>query len=188
MNYYDLNAKKFIESTISIDMSEFYAPFLEKLPENAKILDIGCGPGRDVKYFKGCGHDVVGVEPSVELANYAREYSKCPIHLSTIEDIELAQKFDGIWACASLLHLSTEDLISILVKIQSLLNSKGAFYCSFKLGKFEGERDGRFYNDQNQDSIRRLLPEGMAVCDLWITEDKRSDSDEQWVNLVGRKL
>ncbi|EQC47472.1 bifunctional 2-polyprenyl-6-hydroxyphenol methylase/3-demethylubiquinol 3-O-methyltransferase UbiG [Bacteriovorax sp. Seq25_V] len=184
INYYDENFQSFIDTTLNIDMISLYIPFCEHLRANARILDIGCGPGRDLKYFKEQGYDAQGVEPSNKLAVFAREHSNCIVHEGLLQEVEITGKFDGIWACASLLHVPRNELTSVFEKIECLMNSDAVFYCSFKYGEFEGERNGRFFNDQTLESIHEFLPKNLEIKKSWITEDKRPDRDERWLNLL----
>ena len=187
MNYYDKNHQEFINNTINKDMSELYSIFLKDFKARGTILDLGCGPGRDLKYFNNNGYKAIGLEPSNELAEYARSHAKCEVLDVTIENYEPLDKFDGIWACASLLHLETPTLKEVLKKITSLMNEKSIFYCSFKYGDFEGERNGRFFNDQTFESLKELLPSNLLIEKHWITKDKRSNRENRWLNVLLRQ-
>ncbi len=189
MNYYDSNFNKFLESTLAVDMTPLYYEFTKYLPDNASILDIGCGSGRDLKYFRTCGHRALGLEPNSKLSDYARSYSECNVVENSIEQFDTHNKFDGIWACASLLHLETDALKNSLVKIASLMHLESVFYCSFKHGEFNGERDGRFFNDQTAETFSKIIPEKLTIKKSWITKDLRPDRDDEWLNmmLVGRR-
>jgi SAM-dependent methyltransferase len=184
MTYYNHNAKRFIDNTLNIDMSDLYSRFTKNLPDSGIVLDIGCGSGRDLKYFKNNGFEVLGLEPSEELATFAREYSNCEVLETLIENFETSRVFDGIWACASLLHLENSALIDSLKKISSMMSDKSIFYCSFKLGDFKGIRNGRFFNDQTLDSFSELMPQELKVQEHWITKDLRPERNEEWLNLL----
>ncbi|MFG1501102.1 class I SAM-dependent methyltransferase [Halobacteriovorax sp. XZX-3] len=184
MNYYDKNNQEFIDSTLDLDLTSLYEPFLEEMKSGGVILDIGCGPGRDLKYFVNHGYKAEGVEPSSKLAGFAREHSGCVVHEGLLQDVSIEGKFDGIWACASLLHVPSIELKDVFSKIADLMNEDAVFYCSFKYGEFEGERSGRFFNDQTLDTIKEFLPQGLTISKDWLTEDKRPDRDERWLNLL----
>ncbi len=186
-NYYDENFQIFIDTTLNIDMTSLYSPFCVHLKKNARILDIGCGPGRDIKYFIENGYTAVGIEPSKSLANYALDYTGSSIFEGTLDSFSSDDKFDGVWACASLLHIKTSDLASSFQKIADLMNEGAIFYCSFKYGEFEGERNGRFFNDQTLETISKFIPNELTLIKDWITEDKRPDRDERWLNLIFKK-
>ncbi len=183
MNYYDDNYQDFISRTLEVDMSELYIPFCNKLASESKILDIGCGPGRDLKYFSSIGHIPIGLEPSQQLADFGRKYSDCKIIETTIQEFQSETLFDGIWACASILHLSSSELGEALHNIAGLMHGGSIFYCSFKLGSHEGIRNGRYFNDQTMDSFTELLPESLKISQSWISEDLRPQTLQKWLNL-----
>ncbi|RZF21699.1 class I SAM-dependent methyltransferase [Halobacteriovorax vibrionivorans] len=184
MNYYDKNNQEFIDSTLDLDLTSLYKPFLKEVKAGGAILDIGCGPGRDLKYFVDHGYKAEGVEPSSKLAGFAREHSGCVVHEGLLQDVSIEGKFDGIWACASLLHVPSNELKDVFSKISDLMNEDAVFYCSFKYGEFEGERKGRFFNDQTLETIKEFLPHELTISKDWVTEDKRPDRDERWLNLI----
>jgi len=112
-NYYNENAKCFYNCTIDVDMAELYAPFLELMPPGALILDAGCGSGRDSKAFaeirdpgsEARKYTVTAFDASEELVKMAREHSGVDVQCRGFEDLDEVEVYDGIWACASLLHL-----------------------------------------------------------------------------------
>ena len=184
MSYYDQNYQAFIDNTLNIDMTDLYSVFLKDMKKGSRILDLGCGPGRDLKYFKDHGFTPVGLEPSEKLASYARSYANCKVYEQGIEDFNSKDSYDGVWACASLLHLDTSSLKESFLKISTFMNKGSIFYCSFKYGEFEGERNGRFFNDQTLETLKELLPPELVISKDWITEDLRADRDESWINLI----
>ncbi|WP_372654212.1 class I SAM-dependent methyltransferase [Halobacteriovorax sp.] len=188
MDYYNTNANSFIENTLNLDLSDLYEKFTEHLKDNSKILDIGCGPGRDLKFFKNSGHNAIGVEPCRELAEFARNYSNCTVLRCSIQEFDDIDVYDAVWACASLLHLNTKELKETFLIIKNLLKSEGTFYCSFKYGEFEGERSGRFFNDQTLSSLEDLLPSDLKILESWITDDVRESSDEKWINILLKNI
>lgn len=107
--YYDRNAERFVESTINADVSELYMPFEKLLSPGAKILDLGCGSGRDSKYFAQRGYDVVAVDPSPAMCDYTRSIVDIPVIQMRAEDLDFYNVFDAVWACASLLHVPKND-------------------------------------------------------------------------------
>ena len=185
MNYYDQNSKQFIKSTFKLDLSDFYTRFEKHLKPNAKILDLGCGPGRDLKYFSK-QYTAVGLEPSSILAEYARTHSNCIVHETTIQEFKSEEKFDGVWACASLLHLRKSELPSVFKILSNLLLKNGIIYCSFKYGDFEGERNGRFFSDLNEKGLKEMINDtDLEAIDQWLTGDVRvGRENEKWLNAI----
>lgn len=184
MKYYEENHEAFIERTLHIDMEEQYKLFCNRLNPGSTILDIGCGSGRDLKYFRSVGYQPLGLEPSSKLAEHARQYSKCEIMETTIQDFESQNQFDGVWASASLLHLSPGELMQALEKISSFMHAGSVFYCSFKYGDEELMREGRYYNDLTLESFSSLKPDTLEVISSRVTEQERPDLTQKWLNLL----
>ena len=190
INYYNENAKKFIDGTVSVDFRSIQDTFLELLPENAKILDFGCGSGRDTKYFLEHGCRVVAMDGSLELCKAASEYTGITVKHMLFQELNEKERYDGIWACASILHVKSEELPEIIRKMSLATIANGIIYLSFKYGDFEGERNGRYFTDMTEESMAELLvgfPE-LRVEKQWITGDVRDGrGDERWLNMIIRK-
>lgn len=103
--------------------------------------------------------------------------------------MEIEEKLNGIWACATLLHLEKADVISIMQKLTKSLVPGGIFYASFKYGDFSGERNGRFFTDMTEESFADVLNEvdGLSIVKQMITEDARPDRTEKWLNVFLKK-
>ena len=132
--YYEINAKRYAEQTFSADMSEQYKRFLPLLREQARILDVGSGSGRDACYFQKKGYQVTALEPSKNLCREIRKVFSGEIVCSDIQNYRLDQRFDGIWACASFLHLQEREVLRFFEKINLYLNDNGIVYLSGKNG------------------------------------------------------
>ncbi len=191
LSYYSQNAEKFIEGTVNVDMGEFYDEFLPLLPEGATILDAGCGSGRDTKYFLEHGYNVVAFDNSPEIVKIASDYTDHDIQLLSFSDINFLDQFDGVWACASLLHVSSDKLPDALLRLSRSLKRNGILYTSFKFGTEEVVRGERFFRDYTESSFDNLL-KGQADFKLikyWKTSDLRPGrQDEQRLNILGRKV
>ena len=191
INYYNLNAKNFIENTQNADMHLAQEKFLQLLPGSASILDFGCGSGRDTKYFLDAGMQVDATDGSEELCRLASEYTGIPVRQMLFEELDAKAQYDGIWACSSILHLSKESLKDVLRKMIAALKENGIIYTSFKYGTFEGERNGRFFTDFTEKTFREFSVgiEGMQIEEIWITGDVRPGrGEERWLNLILRKI
>ena len=189
MNYYDKNAQEFFDDTVSADMTSHYCEFLKLLPEDACILDAGCGSGRDAKYFKDLGYDITAIDASEEMCKLASELTGSTVLNIKFQEIEFEDKFDGIWASASLLHVSSDEISDVLKRLKKSLKENGVFYASFKYGDFEGERNGRYFNDLDEVTSRQLFEsEDFEVIKTWITHDSRKGREsERWVNILVKK-
>ena len=190
IDYYNENAKKFIDGTVAVDFKHIQDTFLDLLPEHATILDFGCGSGRDTKYFLEQGCMVDAMDGSLELSKAASKYTGINVKHMLFQELNEKEKYDGIWACASILHVKREELPEIIRKMSLAAKANGIIYLSFKYGDFEGERNGRYFTDMTEESMAKLLvgfPE-FTVEKQWITGDVRAGrGDERWLNMILRK-
>lgn len=186
INYYNTNAEAFYESTVGADMSVQYGMFEKRLCAGARILDCGCGSGRDSKYFIDNGYEVVAIDGSEKLCKKAAELTGLDVKNILFQDIDYNDEFDGIWACASLLHVPIEELPDVLKKLTIALKDCGVLYVSFKLGDFKGERNGRYFTDLSEDSFEQLISElpELIILEKAISTDVRPEKDESWFNAV----
>ena len=189
MNYYDTNGQEFFDGTVNTDMSSHYDDFLKLLPKNGNILDAGCGSGRDTLNFKSRGYNVTAIDGSEKMCELASEYAGVNVRQMQFQEIEFHDCFDGIWASASLLHVPSDELKDVLKRLKKSLKDNGIFYASFKLGNFEGERNGRFFNDFTEETARKLFENaGFEIIKTWLTHDARIErQDEKWVNILVKK-
>lgn len=125
LEYYDINAKTFTESTVSVDFSNIQNKFLNKLDECATILDFGCGSGRDTKYFLDHDYTVEAIDGSEELCKLASTYTGIPVKHMLFQDLQEVEKYDAIWACSSILHLPYADLVDVMKKMVIALKDNG---------------------------------------------------------------
>ena len=190
IRFYDKNADEYFEKTVHVDMSAIYPRFLKYVKQGGTIIDIGSGSGRDILYFKKNGFQVSGIDASEELCKKAIQYTKAPISCCKIEDWNPIQTYDGIWADASLVHLSIQEIDAFLKHIPERLNTDGAVYMSFKSGIITGvDRKGRFYTNVEEADIYRILDAvcGINIEELWYSDDNLDRSDIKWMNIILRK-
>ena len=187
LSWYRENAEAFIEHTESVDMSAQYRPFLDLVPAGGQILDLGCGAGNAALYFSQAGYQVLAVDGCREMCEFTGRRAGCRTRHIRFEELDYTEAFDGVWACASLLHVRKAGLPGVLRLILRAVKPGGVFYASFKYGETEREKNGRFFSDFTEDSLRALLDEtgGFRICRLWLTHDVRPDrADERWVNVL----
>ena len=158
-DYYRQNAQRFFTNTASVDMSALYPPFIDCLPPGARILDAGCGSGRDVKAFSEMGFIVEAFDASAELVALARQLSGKPVAQMRFQDVDAVERYDGIWCCASLLHVSKAELPGVMTKLAMALKPGGVVYLSFKHGHGEREKDGRRFTDMDRAGLQKLVDE-----------------------------
>lgn len=187
--FYNQNAKAFAEETAFVDFKETQDKFINVL-QGKHVLDFGCGAGRDSKYFIKAGLDVVAIDGSAELCQIAESYIGIPVQQMLFQELNDQNRYDGIWACSSILHLPKEELRSVLVKMMDALTDNGIIYTSFKYGEFEGERNGRYFTDFTYESFSEFIRDmkGIVIEEYWYTGDVRPGRGEQkWLNLLLRK-
>lgn len=184
IKFYNDNAKEYIELTREVDMSHLYRMFENSIPVGGKILDVGCGSGRDTKHFVDEGYIVTAIDGSEELCKAASEYSGVNVIEMDIENLDLPGNYDGIWACASLLHVEKRNMKSVISKLFSLLNNKGILYASWKYGDGEREEGGKHYSDYTEEQIGELISsDRIKSFKIWTSKDQ-TRVDTTWVNLL----
>jgi len=184
LKYYQDNAQTFFDGTVNVDMSSLYETFTQHLAPGARVLDAGCGSGRDAKAFLKMGYQVEAFDASPAMVELAREHTGLPVKVMTFADVDWKEKFDGIWCCASLLHVPAVELPGVMRRLADALKPGGVWYVSFKYGDGEREVDGRRFTDMDEDRLRVLLSAvvGVEVAELWVTRDKRPEKDVVWLN------
>ncbi len=190
LGYYDNHAKDFFESTVGVEFNTMQQKFLSKLAKEAYILDFGCGSGRDAKYFLSEGYQVDAVDGSKELCKMASEYTGINVKNMFFQELSEENKYDGIWACSSILHLTPSELENVMKKMITALKDGGIIYTSFKYGTFSGERNGRYFTDMTEETFEVLLNKigDLEIEEQWITSDVRPGrGEEKWLNLILRK-
>ena len=191
IEYYNTNAERFISSTVEADMGRLLSAFLELIPSGGRILDWGCGSGRDVLAMTKAGYDVVASDLSGAMADATEALTGLTVHREAFSDLDDVDAFDGIWASASLLHAKSNELPEIFTQAARALKPGGVLYVSFKLGNFEGERNGRWFNDMDETALRGIVDgvDSLTIERAWTSSDVRPErSDEMWLNALLRKF
>ena len=189
--YYDAHAAEFCANTMSVDMSQLYRPFLREIKQGGRILDAGCGSGRDSLAFIQMGYQVVSIDASTEMVAASSKLTGQTALLMTFDEISFEREFDGIWACASLVHVSRQDLSAVLNRLTLALKPSGFCYMSFKYGDSERIEGGRFFNDLNESLFHGVLSSHreLELVELWKTDDLRrlDRREQQWLNAIVKK-
>lgn len=190
IEYYNRNYDSFSQDTISANLFDVQNRFLDLLPGGAFILDFGCGSGRDSKYFLDKGYVVTAIDGSEELCKIASDIIGQPVRHMLFQELDEENVYDGIWACASILHLPKEDLRSVFEKMTDALKPEGILYASFKYGTFEGMRNGRYFCDFTEETFAEFFSrmKHLTMLEEWISADVRKGREnEQWLNLLLKK-
>ncbi len=207
ISYYNENAEAFCIGTRTADMSETRGRFLRYVQSGGLILDAGCGSGRDSKYFLENGYRVVAMDASEEICRLASAYLGQAVECRMFEEITEKGIYDGIWACASLLHVPYVQLPETIAKLGEALVDGGVLYASFKYGgeredwreegKKEREAGGRYFTDLTEEEWKKVLAEAekymrgfrLEMVESFVTGDVREGrGEEKWLNVVGRKV
>lgn len=213
--YYREHALRFFRDTATVDMSALYRPFIGELPPGARILDAGCGSGRDVRAFSDMGFVVEAFDASAELVALASQFSGKSVAHKRFQEVDAVETYDGIWCCASLLHISEAELPDVMTRLAIALKPNGIWYLSFKYGRGEREKDGRRFTDMDMAGLQKLIDDvnthgaqtlaenkpltttkadsrenrfALEAEHLWQTGDLRAGrGDEIWLNAILRK-
>lgn len=189
-DYYEKNADRFFRETVGVDMSPLHDRFLATIPKGGLILDAGCGSGRDTCAFTARGYRVSAFDASAALARRATEHTGQAITVRTFSDVCEEALYDGIWACASLLHLPEADLPDAIARLWGALKSGGVFYLSFKLGDGERHQEGRHFTDATESRLRNWIGtlNDLDTIETWVTPDQRRGREaEKWLNALVRR-
>lgn len=191
LNYYDNNSNTYYDTwnTSFLDNYNFDIPdiFLSYLTPGAYILDLGCGIGRDSVYFKKKNYKVKAIDGSKEMCKIASKELNEPVEQINFLDINYVSQFDGIFACASLLHLNNEDLIECLSKLILALNNNGIIYASFKFGENERVDEKRYFNDMTEEKFKNICEyfPNIEILKSWISDQYKTH--RKFINFIIRK-
>ncbi len=174
--YYDAHGAEFCENTVAVDVRALYAPFLRELPAGGRILDAGCGLGRDSLAFLRRGCRVVSIDASREMVAATTRHTGQETQLLRFDALDFDSEFDGIWACGSLVHIARRDLNFVLTRLSRALKPNGVAYLSFKYGNSERMEGERFFNDLNELTLGTILGARLELemVQVWTTEDLRN--------------
>lgn len=186
MDYYRQHAETFFSGTVDVDMASLHQPFVAGLPAQARVLDAGCGSGRDSKAFAGLGYAVDAFDASPEMVAMASEHAGLAVRQMRFDEVDAVSRYNGIWCCASLLHVSSAELPDAMQRLARALKPGGIWYVSFKYGEGERAKEGRRFTDLTEPGLTALVAslDGIHIKTMWKTEDKRPDRDETWLNAL----
>ena len=191
IDYYNENAERYFNNTVNAYMNQQYNMFLKYMKEEGKILDFGCGSGRDSLFFKNLGYDVDAIDGSEELCKLAREYTGLDVKCMDFKDFNSKDVYDGVWACATLLHVKRDLLLDTLIRIRESLKNNGVIYTSFKKGEDKEEylNDGRYFNFLSKKSFDNLYDDaGLRIIDFNVNKSLvKTHNDVYWNSFVLKK-
>lgn len=186
IEYYNREASDYFNNTVNASMDDCYIRFMNYLQLNSYILDAGCGSGRDSKYFISKGYRVKAIDGSEEMCRLATNYINQEVECVSFENLDYHDKFDAVWACASLLHVNKSSINDVVQRFHNSLKQNGIMYASFKYGDSERIQGERYFADYNEDSIKLLFGK-FTINELWISNDVRPGRNEKWINIIVQK-
>lgn len=189
IDYYNRNADSYYWNTVGVDMSVFRKKFASYLPNEASVIDMGCGSGRDVMAFSDMGHDAAGLDAAKELLKLAEERLEIKTIAADMSEYKAASPYDGIWCCASLIHLNDEEKARFFRNLDRNLKPGGALFLSVKEGIETGRDSEGVYtsNCTGAELRRRLEDAGCEILDDRVTTDAMGRGNVRWLNVFARK-
>jgi SAM-dependent methyltransferase len=191
LGHYNQHAEAFWLGTRDHDVAQNYAAFLAPLPKNKKldILDLGCGPGRDVNFFKSLGHKPIGLDGSETFCSMARRNTGCRILQQKFLSLDLpAHAFDGIFANASLFHIPSQELPRVLKELHAALRPGGVLFSSNPRGNEEGWSGQRYGHYMQLDDSKRFLESaGFNLIDYYYRPSGKPRDQQPWLAIVSVK-
>ncbi len=189
--YYQDNAREYIQETIDLEFTgQIRQRFLELLAPDSLVLDLGCGSGRDSRFFLEAGHRIVAVDPVDAIAESATEYLGQPVRVQKAEELEETNTYDGIWACASLLHIPRSRIEATFTIICKALKPGGIWYMSFKRGETEyQDHKQRFFNNYTiplMEQVLRQYPQ-LSIIDIYESPSLLRGKVQPWLNILLKK-
>ena len=187
LSWYRDNAIQYAEETRNSLVLDALWEFLSRMKEGGTILDYGSGSGRDSAYFLDKGFSVDSLDGSAEMKAQAERLFGIKVKLASFLSLEEKDKYDGIWAQASILHLEEHDLRVALTLIERALKRDGVFYSSFRKGEEDGYENGRWYTNMTERRFLSFLPASLYVEKIWESQDVRPRVNRTWLSIICRK-
>lgn len=189
IDYYNRNADWYYWTTVAVDLDALRKKFASYLPYEATIIDMGCGSGRDVMAFSDMGHHVIGLDASEELVKLARERLEIKAVVGDMSYWKSREPYDGVWCCASLIHLNGVEKKRFFSNLEYNLKPGGIIFISVKDGIETGiDAEGRYQSNCSEEELREYLKgAGCEILEILTTEDALGRERFKWLNVFARK-
>jgi SAM-dependent methyltransferase len=193
LRHYNVNAQSFEEGTRDHDVSQNVSALLRHIEGRPPfaILDLGCGPGRDLITFRDLGHEAMGLDGAEEFVKMARAVSGCEVLLQDLLELDLPPgRFHGVFANASLFHVPSQLLPTVLGQLHAALRSRGVLFSSNPRGNNqEGWQGSRYGAYHDLESWRRFVSRaGFEEVEHYYRPPGRPRSEQPWLAMVARKM
>ena len=192
LGHYNDNAQSFWEGTKDHDVAQNYHALLSHCEQGVSldILDFGCGPGRDVSYFKSLGHRPVGLDGSPTFCEMARQYSGCEILCQEFLALDLpTAAFDAVFANASLFHVPSQELPRILAELHACLRPNGVLFFSNPRGNSEGWSGGRYGNFIELDEASTFLSAArFSILSHYYRPEGMPRNQQPWLAIISKSV
>ncbi len=188
LDFYNNNARTYVENTIHVDFVPLYEDFLSHLKNGDHILDVGVGSGRDSLYFINQGYKVTAIDPSEALASIASDVIKQEVLVTKAEDMTFNKEFNGVWAMSSLIHLNDEQLDRAIGRIKEAMVDGGYFWGSFRNSPEETtDPKGRYFNGFTVNKLECLFAKHFENISIVRRDDSMGRSEISWLELLATK-
>ncbi len=189
IDYYNNNADWYYWTTVALDVDALRKKFASYLPAEASVIDMGCGSGRDTMAFRDMGHRAIGLDASEELVKLAMERLEIKAVVGDMSTWTATEPFDGVWCCASLVHLDDKEKARFFRNLRFNLKAGGVIYISVKEGIGTGVDDkGVYWSNCTLEELTDYLEKaGCEIREVKITEDAAGRSDTKWLNVFAVK-
>ncbi len=187
-HFYHTHALDYFNQTIQVDPSSFLSPLINHLQPESKILDIGCGSGRDMLWLKELGFDCTGLERSPELAALARQHSGGPVIVADFESFDFSRmNIDAVLLIGALVHIPHERFPQILSHILKVLKPEGLALITMKQGQGRQEADdGRVFYLWEKDDLFKVFKAHGLICLDFSVQTSQVRKCDTWMSFVCR--
>jgi SAM-dependent methyltransferase len=186
LRYYEEHAEDYVQTTAALDLSVLQTAFVQHLPPGAKILDAGCGSGRDSAVFLRREYRVLAIDASPAIVRAAQRLG-VSAKVMTFQEMRFDAEFDGVWACASLLHVPRSEIDDVLLRFRRALRAGGVLFITLKKGGGEGvSEDGRFFAYYELEEFSELISR-VGSWSSHIAKQTIDGKNRPWLNFLVRK-
>ena len=190
IQFYDKNAESYYRETNHVDMTDSYTRFRKLILAGGRILDAGCGVGRDTRYFISKGYKVQSFDLSTRMCEITRKYPYSFCTQMSFMDVDYYEEYDAIWANASLLHVSESDMPEAIARLARSLKVGGYLFASFKSEKNFSSKDKRkfyFHSKEELEMFIRISKFDLALEDSWSSFKGDNPSNEEFHSYIWKR-